>query len=138
MSLPKMATSRGRSTNGASARNTKRHFGQSPHQRAVPPCSRNARLHEVTTGSYRSIGANIRAMCSSEKGRSSEKYRPGSPACAASATANPASAASDLDHWWLISTPCQTVFGEDAERSLDISTGPSPCSTAVATEISEL
>ena len=89
--------------NGAMARKTNRHFGQSPHQRAVGSCSLNALLQLVTTSSYAVYRANSWAMCSSDSDRSSEKYGSVSPACAVTAARSSPSAATPLDHWWLTS-----------------------------------
>src|SRR5690242_5983654 len=97
-----MRVSRSRGIEGAMASATKRHLGQSPHQRAVGSCSLNALLQLVTTSSYAVNRAYSCAMCSSDSDRRSEKYGSVSPAWAVTAARRSPSASTPLDHWWLI------------------------------------
>src|SRR6185312_3574015 len=72
---PKIASSRGLGRNGASARNTKWHFGHCPHQRSTGfgPSSLKLRLQLENTSKYGVSFANARVIASSEYGRSSEQ-----------------------------------------------------------------
>ena len=132
------ATSRARGMNGAMARKTNRHFGQCPHQRALASRSLNARCSWSPRRRSAVNSANSSAMCSSDSGAAARSTARSGRRGPASAARSSPSASTPLDHWWLISWPFQIRLGSDAERSLDITTGPSPCSTAVATAISEL
>ena len=106
ISRPNVAIRRCLSTNGASARKTKRHFGQSQHQ-LVPRRSadwRNAVLQLRNTGKYAAWRAKRRAMATSDSGRSSEKYRTPVTTCRSSNRLNACSNSNDLLYWWF--TPC--------------------------------
>ena len=75
MSRPKIAISSVLATNGARARNTKRHFGQSQHHcrpRSAGDC-RNAVLQLRKLPKYRRYRAKRRAISISDNGRNSEK-----------------------------------------------------------------
>ena len=126
------------SLNGASARNTNRHLGQSRHQDAARSAGsiRKIALQLVKAGWYASSRANARAIASSEAGRSTEKIcRP--PATSATAACSRRSARRPLLNWWLTSMPSQARFPLEAERSLAMATASNPCSAAVSSATHE-